>query len=202
MLPLILGQLASTVGKAGAGFADAASLYTESDADRLRKLQRLQELGQLGLSDEELAVMREQSFGPLQAALRQQDLQAAARTQLQDIGSGQEALRQMAEDDRVARQMNVAGAALAREQGVARKAQEAELRALQKARDQQGAAYAKAALGALAGVGDAGVGLAQDQYREQALKELEVALAQARAGGDTGESAEAIEDFRSTMDFL
>lgn len=74
------------------------------DKARLAEIERMESLGQLGLSDEELAAMRSQRLDPLQA--QQAEAQKRANAQMGLFGEGASIARSLATQDAQAVQTN------------------------------------------------------------------------------------------------
>lgn len=109
-LPLLIPIAAAAVA-GGTALAKGLSNRTkvsEADKARLAELRRMEELGALGLSDEELAVMRDRRLSPVDAAQREAQMRMASSRQVGDLGSGASYAGQIALSDAAGEQRQTA----------------------------------------------------------------------------------------------
>lgn len=184
----ILGEVLNKGGTLGANLADANAIFTDADMARMKELKRRQELGQLGLSDEELGNLRANTTGPVQAALREQGLRALSDTQIQDVGSGAYFAARQARDDQYARRMGDAGRSIAAAQESARQSQEKELLDLARQQDVEKAAKTKAWMSLLSGSGESTDYIGNVLGQERADREEEDAIFGSMAEGDAADT--------------
>ena len=166
MLPLaaLLPMLATIAQGTGGGVSDlfkAKNLYTQSDKERLAELKRLQLLGQLGYTQQELGTARNEMLAPLQA-------QARELRQTGSLGSlGGDTLKaQQAAQSKLGHELGNQTSRLASMNADKAAQQEVELRNLEHARDQQKIARNAAIIETLTG-GLAGGAQAQQIFQSQ-----------------------------------
>lgn len=154
MLPLIplIGAGAKIAGSVGSAIINRKAGFTDSEEARLKELQRRAALGQLGLSDDEIAKYTAQRMNPLQAQQRESRLRAQADTAAMDAGAGAYFKSRQGEDqrsaevlDKVNRDVQVMDAQRAREERMS-------LEELAAKRDQGKIARRQNILGAVTGV--------------------------------------------------
>ena len=124
-----IGQAASTIGQAQAGFGRRSQ-------DRLKELQRMEELKALGLSEEEIQTLQRATLDPLRAQQQQRLEQQQAllgATELAGSGQALATMRDMQEKED--RAISEANKAVAMADMKERRAQEAEMRKLEQAAD-------------------------------------------------------------------
>lgn len=169
-----------------------AEVFSKEDKARLELLKRRQAMGQLGLTDEEIARLREVGVAPVQAQMRELNLRNQLGVNIQDVGSGQAAATALASQDAQTRQLQDALAPVIQAQSLERSAQEDELLKRKKAQEQ---AFYKALFGSLTGSAAPG---AMNEFGEaygkinnitgQSKADAEAQAAIDRAGGqDFGE---------------
>lgn len=184
-----VGQAASTMGQARAGFGRNAQ-------DRLKELQRMEELKALGLSEEEIQTLQRATLDPLRAQQQQRLEQQQAllgATELAGSGQALATMRDMQEKED--RAISDANKAVALADMKERRAREAEMRKLEQAQD-TAAAASQIALGQLFG-NIAGMGAGA--YLKQAA--LEETMGK-RGQGATGGQNTGGEDDAELLDIL
>ena len=137
--PMLIAAGVSALGKGigafGASRQQAQSVFGDAQEDRLRELERMEEMRALGLTDKEEQLMRQSLLNPVQAAQKEQfQRQAALMGQADASGKAlTQLMKQQERDDRT-----VERAALAVEQADLARAreQEKEMRMLQAAESQ------------------------------------------------------------------
>ena len=184
-----VGQAASTMGQARAGFGRNAQ-------DRLKELQRMEELKALGLSEEEIQTLQRAALDPLRAQQQQRLEQQQAllgATELAGSGQALATMRDMQEKED--RAISDANKAVALADMKERRTREAEMRKLEQAQD-TAAAASQIALGQLFG-NIAGMGAGA--YLKQAA--LEETMGK-RGQGATGGQNTGGEDDADLLDIL
>jgi len=132
---MAIGLGLGAASKAVAGGFDAASLHTKADKERLEELERLQDLNQLGLTDEETARMSEAMVDPLQAMQRQRSIERREMAAGADLGAGAVSRQMMLGEESEQRAMADVDKELARADTQRSTDQKAEIRNLEKGRD-------------------------------------------------------------------
>tara|TARA_R100000005_G_C5000697_1_gene207604 strand:- start:1791 stop:2498 length:708 start_codon:yes stop_codon:yes gene_type:complete len=166
---MAIGMGVGAVGKAVGGAIDASSIYTKADKERLEELERLQDLNALGLTDEEISVLQEQMIDPVAAMQAQRNIQRRELAAASDLGAGAVAKQMIQEDDMAQRQEAQVARNLAQLDLQQKKAQEAEIKQLEKQRDLKGKAMLSAAVRGTADLASLGLTAAGKQME---LKEL------------------------------
>lgn len=157
---MAIGMGVGALGKAAGGYMDAASLYTESDKERLEELERMQDMNALGMTDEETRVMNEQLMDPLQAHGRQRAQERREMAAAGNIGAGYVAKQMLLEEEAEMKGKHEVGKALSSADLEMKKMQEAEMQQLKKQRDLRKAQTTKAILTGTADVAGAGFSMA------------------------------------------
>ena len=154
MLPLIplIGAAAKIGGSVGSAIINRKAGFTDSEEDRLKELQRRAALGQLGLSDQEMAKYTAQRMDPLQAMSRESRLRTQSEAGALEGNAGAyfkgaqgDEQRQARMIDAVNRDVQVMDAQRAREERMS-------LEELSAKRDQGKIARRQNILGAVTGV--------------------------------------------------
>ena len=141
---MAIGMGVGAVAKGVGGYIEADTIYTEADKDRREELERLQDLNQLGLTDEEMKVMNEQFMDPLQAQNRQRALERRNIAAAADLGAGAVSRQMMQEQEIAGRQIADVEKQLAAADLATKKQQEEELQGLKKAEEIEKSAKLKA----------------------------------------------------------
>ena len=178
MDPITLGLIlkgTQSAATAGAGVAQAASLFNEEDRRRLEELRAARSRGELGLEDRERAALEEQARVMGEGAARQTGASSLQRLQsLQSSGqlSGRDLYLAEVGEAQARQQAAAIGAAqVAQAQERAVAMQEEELRQLEAQRRARQAGIQSAILGGVAGIaGDVG-----GAYMDRAAFERQVA---------------------------
>jgi len=132
---MAIGLGLGAAGKMAGGAMDAASLHTEADKERLEELERLQDLNQLGLTEEESARMSEAMVDPLQAQQRQRSIERREMAAGADLGAGAVSRQMMLGEESEQRAMADVDKELARADTQRSSEQKAEIAALKKGAD-------------------------------------------------------------------
>jgi hypothetical protein len=154
---MAIGMGVGALGKAVGGYMDAASLYTESDKERLEELERMQDLNQLGLTDEEAANMNRAMMDPMQAVGAQRATERRQMAAAGDIGAGSVAKQMLLEEEAEMKGRGEVGKAISSADLEMKKMQEQEIQQLKKQRDLRKTQTTKAILTGTADI--AGQGL-------------------------------------------
>jgi len=190
----IIQKILNRVGGFGGDMAQAQTIFNEADQARLNELKRRQEMGALGLSDEEMGVLRERSVAPVQSALREQQIRSMADTQIQDVGSGSAARLRAADTDRYNRQLAEAGVGIAAANEAARQKQEQELLDLAGAKeDKKWAMWTAAFNNLVADNGNDFTQISNTAQQERADAQDEDAIFSGMEGMDAGDAEMASE---------
>jgi len=125
-----VGGLGRGVAAFGSERAKANALYGESQEERLRELQRMEEMNALGLTDNEQSVLSRQMLSPVQAAQREKfDKQAAL---MGSVDSSTAAMnRMMLKEEQEDRLLEKASTAIATADLAEQRRQEDEMRKLE-----------------------------------------------------------------------
>lgn len=207
-IPLLL---AAGAGLAAGGMSLASGLnnrtsISEVDKRRLAELERLQALGELGLTDEELASVRDVRLAPIQAAAREAQMRALGASQVQDIGGGAYYQQQLAANDQMDAQRQAAMRDVQAADAQRAAQQRADMQRLEKSIEDSQQQRKKdtwnAVLGALeTGVGTAaGVSSSFSGMGEAAKANRDADLAAAAEA--SGLSISDYEQFKKLADFL
>lgn len=179
-----LGIASAGLGLAkGIGGAIAAKRsFTPEQEARLAELQRLSAEGELGLEEEERARLEGELASARGAALRQAEVQGAqARQAAQVSGAGRDLFLAEFAGAEAQQQARAEGARLIAEQeAMARQQQRQELAALQQQQAAARAGVVSALTGGLASGAEGAIGLAAQDYTQQAQYEREAVLEQNR----------------------
>ena len=132
---MAIGLGLSAVAKGVGGAMDAAALHTEADKERLEELERLQDLNQLGLTEEESARMSEAMIDPLQAQQRQRSIERREMAAGADLGAGAVSRQMMLGEEAEQRAMQDVEKQLAATDLQKSQQQKAEIQALKKGAD-------------------------------------------------------------------
>lgn len=191
LLPLAAGAVAGGVNLA-TGLAGRTKV-SESDRNRLAELRRLEELGALGLTDAELAVMRDRRLSPINAAsqeaiMRSRSLQQAGEMGTGGFYAGQIAMGAEAQQQRQTAMRDVQAADVARASQ-----QREEAQALSKSIEQQEDARRRETMAAIAGAADS---VAQAGFGAAAGQPPLLPALPAAQGGTGGYTPEQIEEIR------
>lgn len=140
-LPAFLGAISGGAGAAASsstgrgllgGISGLINLpkVLDTDADRLADLQRRAALGELGLSDAEIAGLRDTRLAPIQAAQRSYYRDALANASLNDVGGGAMFKANQAQQQQAAQALDPGLRDIASADARAAAAQQAEMRKL------------------------------------------------------------------------
>lgn len=180
MEPLTMALIAGGVKAALPGIIGGINQYgaaqdlklTPAQLARLKKLERLQGLDALGMTDPQREQYRSMALSPVQTAEREAMARFGASQQIADIGQGASFRQQQAlADTGKAARAEVSQAVAARDAQVAQQ-QAQELAALQEQQKQKKAMERQAVLSALGGVAEGGLG-AMEIYAEKKMAKQE-----------------------------
>mgnify|MGYP003147209321 CR=1 FL=1 len=132
---MAIGLGLGAAGKMAGGAMDAAALHTAADKERLEELERLQDLNQLGLTEEESARMSEAMVDPLQAMQRQRSIERREMAAGADLGAGAVARQMLLGEESEQRAMADVDKELSRADTQRSSEQKAEIQALKKGAD-------------------------------------------------------------------
>lgn len=184
----IIQKILQRVGGFGGDVMAAQQIYNKADQARQADLLRRQEMGALGLTDEEIGVLRERTVAPVQSAMREQNLRAMASAPLTDASGGNAARMRMANEDRATRNLAEVGKGVAEANEAARQSQENELLDLAKAKENKKAAIWGAVFNNLVsdkGNGDSFTDIGNSFQQGRADKEDENAIYAQQSGVKT-----------------
>ncbi len=186
MDPFTLSALlkgAEAVGSGVSGYVAAEQAFGKSQEQRLKELQRREELGTLGFTGEEQNRIMRDLLNPIQAREAQRAIETRQILGAGDLGAAQSAIAGMIQSDKGEAARAAASETFLQEQMTEKRRQEAELRDLQKAQDAEKAAKTQAILSALT-LGLAGG--AQTGQRSMGYRELLYGQASADAASTGG----------------
>lgn len=150
--------LAQTISNQVQGSVDTAETLAEElrtakyNKQRIAYLKRLQGMGQLGLTDEEIARANEIGVQPVQAQLREANLRNQMGVDVADVGGGAAAQTALATNDDRTRALNLVTQPIVAANEQARQVQMNELESLAK-QPKAGAAWLKAILSQVGNTG-------------------------------------------------
>jgi hypothetical protein len=160
---------AEAVGQGVSGYVAADQAFGKSQEDRLKELQRREELGTLGFSGEEQNRIMRDLLNPIQAREAQRSVETRQILGAGDLGASQSAIANMIQADKGEAARAGATETYLQEQMAEKKRQEEELRGLAKAKDEEKAAKTQAIISALT-LGIAGQ--AETAQRKMAFDEM------------------------------
>jgi len=163
LLALLKGGESLAQGVTGYMAADAT--FGKSEADRMKELQRREELGTLGYTDAERQQIMRDMLNPIQARERERAIEQRGILGAADLGASQSYISNMVQADKGEAERAAAGETYLKQQADERKRQESELRDLQKAQEAEKAAKQQAIVSALFG----GLGAAAEVGQRKAL---------------------------------
>ena len=138
------------VAKGAQGMYGAAQQFTNEDRDRLRQLERLRALDQLGMSESERSTLERQLLNPISSAQREGQSELLEAMSIQDVGAANTA-RQMQALSSVAGEQKAQAMEQVQEAERFREAQQrADISALEYQRRARRVGMATAGLGAAA----------------------------------------------------
>jgi hypothetical protein len=180
-----IASAAGAAGKAGAGIYGAAQQFNQADRQRLAALERRRALKQLGLTDEEEALLERQLLQPVSTAQREGQQLLMQSLGVQDVGSAT-AARQLAALEAQAGTQRAAAIEQVQQQDALRRAEEAaEIRALEEQRRARRTGIATAGLTGAADLTAAAAQHAQAKQQaanQEALMQMFAAQAQSKEG--------------------
>lgn len=150
---LAIGSGIGTAIKTGTGMYQASKIFDEDDEKRLKRLERLEAGGRLGLTEDERAIMQQRLSRPGLAAERQSRDILAAQQGIADVSAGTAARQQAAITDVAQKQKGEIAAQLEQQEMIAKQQDLAEIAALrQKKKDESSQFWGALAGGAVEGV--------------------------------------------------
>ena len=168
--PMLIAAGVSALGKGigtfGAARQQSQAVFGDAQEDRLRELERLEEMRALGLTDQEEALMRASLLNPVQAAQKEQFQRQAAMMGQADA-SGKALTQLMKQQERADKTIERAGLAVQTADLQRQREMEKEMRALQAAESQSDAIQANLPFALLGGTLVAG----GDAYMQAQLYE-------------------------------
>ena len=141
-----IGMGVGAAAKSGAAMIDASQVYTKTDKKRLEELERLQDLNALGLTDDEISVLQEQMLNPVAAMQTQRNMQRRELAAASDLGAGAVAKQMMMEEEAAGRAEADVARSLSQLDLQQKRAQEDEIRDLEKRKDVRNKAMLSAGL--------------------------------------------------------
>lgn len=152
MDPFLLMGLMKGVQSVGTGISDftaAEQAFGRSQEERLKELQRREELGTLGFTGEEQNRIMRDLLNPIQARERERAIQTRGILGAGDLGASQTAIANLIQGDKEEAARAGASETYLQQQMAEKKRQQAELRDLEKAKDAERAAKTQAVLQAV-----------------------------------------------------
>jgi len=177
---------AQAVGSGVSSYIAADQAFGQSEEDRLKELQRREELGTLGFTGEEQNRIMRQMLNPIQARERQRDVQTRALLGGGDLGASQAAIANLIQGDKEEAARAGAGESFLQQQMIEKSQQEKELRALEKAKDAEEAAKTQAILSAIT------LGIAGQAETQQRRMDFE----EARYGEEAARQAALLKQYQ------
>lgn len=172
MDPFTLMAIMKGVQAVGSGVTDyvgAEQAFGKSEEDRLKELQRREELGTLGFTGEEQNRIMRDLLNPVQAREKERAIQTRAILGAGDLGASQSAISNLIQGDKEEAARAGASEEFLQQQMSEKRLQEKELRDLEKAKDAEKAAKTQAVLKAVTlGV----MGGAETAQRKMAFDEM------------------------------
>lgn len=179
-----LGIASAGLGLAkGVGGAVAAKRsFTKEQEARLRELERLQRAGELGLEEEDRAILEGQLAAQRGASLRQAEVQSAqARQAARASGAGRDLFLAEMAGAEAAQQARAEGArVIAEQEALARQAQRQEMAALQQMQGAARSGVISALTGGIASGAEGALNFAAQDAMQQAQFEQEALLERER----------------------
>jgi hypothetical protein len=201
MDPFTLMALMKGVQAVGSGVSDftaAEQAFGKSQEDRLKELQRREELGTLGFTGEEQNRIMRDLLNPVQARERQRDVQTRALLGAGDLGAAQSSIANLIQGDKEEAARAGASEAFLQQQITEKRIQEEELRKLEKDKDAEKAAKTQAILKAVTlGI----MGGAETAQRAATYNELRYGQAAADAA-KSGAKPLTEEQYKEAMDLM
>jgi len=192
---------AQAIGQGVSGYVGAEQAFGKSQEDRLKELQRREELGTLGFTGEEQETIMRDLLNPVQAREAQRAVQTRQLLGAGDLGAAQSSIANLIQGDKEEAARAAASEEYLQLQMTEKRRQEDELRGLEKAKDEEKAAKTQALLSALT-LGIAGQ--AETAQRRGAYNEMLYgqAAADATGAGAPPLSAEQMEIANELMGFV
>ena len=167
LMALLKGTQA--VGQGVTGYMAADATFGQSEADRLKELQRREELGSLGFTGEEQNRIMRDLLNPIQAREAQRSVETRQILGAGDVGASQSAIANMIQADKGEAARAGATESYLQQQMDEKRLQETELRDLAKAQEAEKAAKQAAIVGAIFGGAQ---GLAETAQRKSLYDEI------------------------------
>lgn len=197
---MALTKGAQAIGSGVTDYVAAEQAFGQSQEQRLKELQRREELGALGFTGEEQNRIMRELLNPVQARERQRALETRQILGAGDLGAAQSAIAGMIQADKGEAARAAASETFLQEQMTEKRRQEQELRDLQKAQDAEKAAKTQAVLSALT-MGIAGQ--AETAQRRALYNEMRYGQSSAdAAAGGKPLTAEQFDEAQELMGFI
>jgi hypothetical protein len=198
---LALMKGGEALGQGVSGYMAADATFGKSEADRLKELQRREELGTLGYTDAERQQIMRDMLNPIQARERERALEQRSILGAGDLGAAQSYISGMVQADKSEAARAGASETFLKQQADERKLQEKELRDLQKAQEQEKAAKQQAIVNALFGLAG---GTAEVAQRKMLYDEMLTgqSAADAKTAGAGNERALSEDELKLAYDLM
>ena len=148
---MALTKGAQAIGSGVTDYVSAEQAFGQSQEQRLKELQRREELGTLGFTGEEQNRIMRELLNPVQARERQRALETRQILGAGDLGAAQSAIAGMIQADKGEAARAAASETFLQQQMAEKRLQEKEIRDLEKERAAAEAAKSKAILNAVTG---------------------------------------------------
>lgn len=152
MDPFTLMAIMKGVQAVGSGVSDytaAEQAFGKSQEERLKELQRREELGTLGFTGEEQNRIMRDLLNPVQAREKERAVQTRAILGAGDLGAAQSSIANLIQGDKEEAARAAASETFLQQQMTEKRLQEEELRKLEQAKDEEKAAKTQAVLKAV-----------------------------------------------------
>ena len=144
----------ATAARAGGAFDGASQLFTAEDEERLKKLEKLEAAGQLGMTEGERAILEQRLMAPQLAAERQSRDVLASQQQIADVSGGIAAKQQKAITDVAMRERSRVGEQLQQQELAAKQLQLSQIASLREKQKAEKVGKVQAVLGGVAGAAE------------------------------------------------
>ena len=204
MDPFALMAILQGVKAVGSGVTDyvaAEQGFGKSEEERLKELQRREELGALGFTGEERNRIMREMLNPIQAREKERAVATRGILGAGDLGASQSAIANLIQGDKEEAARAGASESYLQQQMAEKQRQEQELRDLEKAKDAEKAAKTQAILKAVTlGI----MGGAETAQRKMSYDEMLYgqSAADATSAGKPALTPEQMESAMSLMSFI
>lgn len=183
---LMLTKGAGALAGGAQNYSDAAAIFGKTDEERLKALQRREELGALGFTGEEQNRMMRDMLNPIQARERQRSLETRQILGAGDLGASQSAIASLIGSDASERARAGASETFLQQDLIEKRKNEAELLDLKRLKDDESAAKRAAIIDTVS------LGLTGEvEAQERKMQFDEELRGQARADAKTAAMLEA-----------